>query len=266
MKETLLGKKVHTPKGHDLSILHPLERPRREIPMFGFDVWRAYELAWLNTKGKPEVGILEIIYPYASRCIIESKSLKLYLNGLSYVRFPSKEALTDTIRADIVGILDTPWLIVNLMGASAFASLRWQVQIEGVCIDSQDIEISQYSHAPGILTAEVERVSETLFSELLRSNCPITKQPDWGMVLIEYTGPRINRASLLGYICSYRDHEGFAESCCEQIFMDIWQKCSPEKLLIHCLYTRRGGIDINPLRASFPINPEERPSLRLVRQ
>lgn len=264
MKDLLLGKTVAAPRGHDPSILTPIPRPERTLPMYGFDLWRSYELSWLNPQGRPQAALLEIVYPCESRYLVESKSLKLYLNGLASAVYAAAEDLARTIRQDLAAVLETPWIettVIPLDDFSTGTSLP-----PGICLDSIDCPVSQYTPDPSLLITTPEQAEENLFSDLLRSHCPITNQPDWGSVTIRYRGARIEHAGLLRYICSYREHQGFHEECCERIFRDITQRCQPERLLVGCWYTRRGGIDINPVRASYPIKPGDIQHLRLVRQ
>ena len=265
MKELILGKKVEGLHRRDAAILYPIERPEPGIIMYGFDLWRAYEVSWLNPKGCPVVGIMELIYPRKSMNIIESKSLKLYLNGLAFERFDSRDEVSATIKSDLQSVLVSPWIEVRIHTEDESKAIL-PVKIDGSNIDGIDTNIFIYKPDPGLLKTSPERASERLISDVLHTNCPITSQPDWASVIVDYTGPRISHESLLAYICSFRDHEDFAEACCEKIFTDISKACTPERLLIQCLYTRRGGIDINPLRASFDVRLEDVPLIRHIRQ
>jgi len=266
MNDTLLGKAVASPRGHDPSILTPIPRPARQVAMYGFDLWRGYELSWLNPQGCPQAAVLELVYPCESACLVESKSLKLYLNGLAYVRFASAAQVEQTIRHDLSAILDAPCLRVTIFEAADFQTLAWQAQPPGTSLDALSVVAARQAPDPDLLFTTAGDVQETLNSGLLRSLCPITGQPDWGSVVVSYRGPRIDGAGLLSYICSYREHQGFHEACCERIFTDISLRCAPQSLLVGCWYTRRGGIDINPVRASYPLTEEEFPRLRLFRQ
>jgi 7-cyano-7-deazaguanine reductase len=265
MKEFILGKKVEGPRRRDAAILYPIRRPEPGIMMYGLDLWRAYEISWLNPKGCPAAGIMELIYPRKSANIVESKSLKLYLNGLAFERFGSKDDLIMTIKNDLQPVLVSPWIEVRIYTDDETEAVL-PAKIDGICIDRLDTGISVYKPDPGLLKTSDERASEMLVSNLLHTNCPITSQPDWATVIVDYTGPKISHESLQAYICSFRDHEDFAEACCEKIFTDIRGTCAPERLLVQCLYTRRGGIDINPLRASFDVRPEDVPLTRHIRQ
>ena len=266
MNDTLLGKSVASPRGHDPSILTPIPRPTRRVSMYGFDLWRAYELSWLSDRGRPQIAILELVYPCESACLVESKSLKLYLNGLAYARFASANDVQQIIHHDLNAILGTPWLKVAIFNAADFQTLAWQTEPPGTTLDALAEVALRAAPDPTLLATVAEPAEETLNTGLLRSLCPITGQPDWGSVVVSYRGARIDAAGLLSYICSYREHQGFHEACCESIFTDITMRCAPQKLQVGCWYTRRGGIDINPVRASFPLKPEDLPRLRLIRQ
>ena len=261
-----LGRDVPQPLGRDASVLYPIRRRSCAGAMFGYDLWRSYELSWLNPRGKPMVGILELVYPLESESIVESKSLKLYLNGLSHVACGSAEDLSAVIREDLERILGAPWVRVRIIGQEGFPELACTQALPGVCLDALDVAVDSYQRDPGLLSCKEGFQEEVLSSDLLRTSCPITGQPDWGSAVIAYRGRGINHASLLKYLCSYREHEGFAEEVCEQIFLDITQQCSPERLSVRCLYTRRGGIDINSFRRSWPLGPDEIERTRLVRQ
>ena len=266
MTDIPLGKQTPSPKGYDPALLFPIQRQRQAMPMFGFDLWRSYELSWLNAKGKPCIGILEMTYPRQSRNIVESKSLKLYLHGLSNMPFDSQEDILSLIKSDMKRVLDTPWLHLRIFDEEHLDAISWCTNPRGRCIDACDITINQAVIDPSILTTEDALVEEVLYSHLFRAYCPITSQPDWGSVIIEYSGPKIQEAALLQYLCSYRNHEGFGEACCEQIYTDILLRCSPQKLTVSCLFTRRGGIDITPVRCKSDIGPEETALYRFIRQ
>lgn len=266
MNDIPLGRRTPSPEAYDPTLLFPISRPAPAAPMFGFDVWRSYELAWLNTKGKPCIGIIEMIYPRQSINIIESKSMKLYLIGVSNMRFESSEEVSTLIRADLERVLATPWLSVKIFDEEQMESLSWAVSPSGRCIDSADIAVEEGDIDPTLITTGDEVVKEVLYSHVLRTFCPITHQPDWGSVIVEYTGAKIEAASLLRYICSYRNHEGFGEACCERIYTDVLKRCAMEELCVSCLFTRRGGIDISPVRCSWRISPDERTIYRLIRQ
>lgn len=266
MKDLPLGNNVPVPDSYDPSVLRALPRSSPPAGMEGFDLWRCYELSWLGPKGKPETAVLELIYPVQSRNIVESKSLKLYLAGFANEAFPAPGKLVETIRKDLKGILMAPWVEVSILDDEDGLSLKWVSSLPGVCIDDVDIEITPHGLAPELLRVQEDVVKEGLVSHLLRTYCPITRQPDFASVLIQYRGQRIDQESLLRYICSFRGREGFSEDCCERIFTDILSRCSPPELTVSCFYTRRGGIDINPVRSTHRVGIEDVGKFRLVRQ
>jgi 7-cyano-7-deazaguanine reductase len=259
-----LGKASAYIDQYDASLLFPIARaPKRDeidvgaTPIFmGADLWTAYELSWLNARGKPQVALAHITVPAETPNIVESKSFKLYLNSFNSTRFPSADAVRERIATDI--------------GAAAWAKEETRVgvklilpeqfdaqpihELDGLSLDRLDVECSQYQPAPELLHTSFDEqpVSETLVSNLLKSNCPVTAQPDWGCVQISYSGPQIEQEGLLKYIISFRNHNEFHEHCVERIFMDIWTRCKPIKLTVYARYTRRGGLDINPWRTSHP--------------
>jgi 7-cyano-7-deazaguanine reductase len=220
------------------------------LPFVGADLWNAYELSWLNLRGKPVVALARFEVPADSPQLVESKSLKLYLNAFNQSRFDSAEAVAATIRRDLSAAAGAPVVVeVAPLGASSARSFGLPA---GACLDELDIDIDTYQPAPQFLRAgrAGEEVEETLYSHLLKSNCLVTGQPDWGMVAVRYRGAAIDRAGLLRYIVSFRGHNEFHEQCVERIFCDIMARCAPRDLLVWARYTRRGGLDINPWRAT----------------
>lgn len=264
---TLLGKATHYPDRYDASLLEPLPRaPKRaelglagQPPFVGADVWTAYELSWLNTRGKPQVALAHVTVPCESTHIIESKSFKLYLNGYNGTHFASADEVRERLLADVNAAIWHGGAMqagagVRLTLPEDFGAERMQ-ELAGLCLDRLDIACDRYGPpAPELLTAAFDEqpVQETLTSHLLKSNCPVTCQPDWGSVQIAYSGPQIDQASLLRYLVSFREHNEFHEHCVERIFMDITRHCRPARLMVQARYTRRGGLDINPWRASHP--------------
>jgi 7-cyano-7-deazaguanine reductase len=235
-----------------------------ELPFTGVDLWNAYELSWLNETGKPVVAIAELVFPATSPKIVESKSLKLYFNSLNGMRYASPDAVKTLIARDLRDVVGTD-VELRLALGSEFRSITIDLP-KGECIDSQDLEIKAYDVDAEFLAGSSEAdvmVEETLYSNLLKTNCPVTGQPDWATISLHYQGARISRSSLLRYIVSYRNHDGFHEQCVEQIFMDIHRHCHPEALSVYARYTRRGGLDINPFRSNFESPPD---NLRLWRQ
>jgi 7-cyano-7-deazaguanine reductase len=252
---------------YDPSLLFPIPRAtQREamglrgdaLPFFGADLWTAFELSWLNARGRPQVAIAHITVPCETPHIIESKSFKLYLNSFNHSVFADAEAVRERLRLDMA---EAAWrgsgrsggIGVRLVMPEAFAREKVQ-ELEGLDLDRLDIECTHYQPAPELLSCDATQpaIEETLCSRLLKSNCLVTGQPDWGSVQIHYSGAPIDQAGLLGYIVSFRNHNEFHEPCVERMFRDIMERCRPHKLAVHARYTRRGGLDINPFRTSFP--------------
>jgi 7-cyano-7-deazaguanine reductase len=273
-----LGKPTAYTGQYDASLLFPMARApkRQEIglagapPFFGADLWTAYELSWLNLRGKPQVALAYFVLPCESANIIESKSLKLYLNSFSNTRFKDADEVRLRLRDDLGeaawrGAEQASSVGVRLSGPAAFGAEQ-VLPLPGLSLDRLDIECTEFLPAPDRLSAlhDESPVSETLVSELLKSNCPVTGAPDWGSVSIAYTGAPIDQQGLLQYLVSFRDHSDFHEHCVERIFMDIWTRCRPLKLTVYARYTRRGGLDINPFRTSHPQAPPA--SVRTARQ
>ena len=267
-----LGKTTAYVEHYDPSLLFPIPRigKRDEIgvpatlPFFGADHWTAYELSWLNPKGKPQIALAHVIVPADSPNIIESKSFKLYLNSFNQTRLTGPEELQARLAADLSQAAGAT-VSVRLVLPDGFTKERI-AELDGYCIDDLDIDVDQYQPAPELLqtASDEEIVDEVLVSNLLKSNCLVTGQPDWGSVQIHYRGRAILRDSLLRYLISFRQHNEFHEQCVERIFMDISRQCKPLALAVYARYTRRGGLDINPFRTNFT---QAAPSLaRTVRQ
>jgi len=269
-EQSQLGKASAYIDQYDASLLFPIPRAgkRAEIgitgaaPFFGADMWTAFELSWLNLRGKPQVALAHFTVPCESVNIVESKSFKLYLNSFNNTKFADANAVRDRLRADITeavwrnaeaaGVMPSS-IGVTLLGPDLFD--REPVhELDGLNLDRLDIECTQYTPAPELLTATRNEapVSEVFVSNLLKSNCLVTGQPDWGSVQISYTGDQIEQGGLLQYLVSFRNHNEFHEQCVERIFMDIWTRCQPMRLAVYARYTRRGGLDINPFRTSHP--------------
>ncbi|WP_313032610.1 NADPH-dependent 7-cyano-7-deazaguanine reductase QueF [Massilia alkalitolerans] len=234
------------------------------LPFFGVDIWNAYELSWLNMRGKPQVAIATITAPADSPNIVESKSFKLYLNSFNQTRLAGTDALAELLRQDLSGAFGAP-VHVTITTPDAFGSLTMG-ELEGSLLDRLDVEIDQYVPSPELLSANQTEapVEETLVSHLLKSNCLVTGQPDWGTVQIRYVGPQIDQEGLLKYLIGFREHNEFHEQCVERIFMDVLRQCKPTKLAVYARYTRRGGLDINPWRANF--STAKPSNLRTARQ
>lgn len=233
------------------------------LPYRGVDIWNCYELSWLLPSGKPVVAIGEFSIPADSPNIIESKSFKLYLNSLNQSRFDSREALAEVMTRDLSAAAGKP-VGVRLRTLEEVAAQGIALP-KGVCIDALDVAIDNYD-APcaALLRCEPDReVEECLYSHLLKSNCPVTGQPDWGTVVIDYQGAALDHSSLLAYLVSFRQHADFHEQCVERIFLDLQRLLKPQRLSVHARYVRRGGLDINPYRSTenLPID-----NGRLVRQ
>jgi 7-cyano-7-deazaguanine reductase len=227
------------------------------LPFTGVDTWNAWELTWLGDSGKPQVATAQVVVPAESPNLVESKSLKLYLGSYAMTRFRTAERMRETIAADLSECVGAP-VAVTLDPDVAIGTLP------GTCIDTLDVECAEWEVDAGLLVAnDAREVEECLHSHLLRSLCPVTGQPDIGSVLVSYRGPRIDPASLLRYIVSFREHHDFHEACVERMFVDILAQCRPTLLRVDARYQRRGGIDINPFRTNADDAPDK---LRLWRQ
>ncbi len=257
-----LGKKTTYATQYQRDLLFPIARHsnRTEIgiahalPFKGVDIWNAYEISWLNEKGKPIVALGEFVLPCHSPNIIESKSLKLYLGSFSNTKFNSVEVLSETIRQDLSAAAGAA-VQVKIIPIKNFSPIALK-NFSGICLDDLDVACDTYVVTPQFLSTENSIVSEIVYSDLLKSNCLVTGQPDLGSVQIRYSGKKIQHAGLLKYLVSFRNHNEFHEHCVERIFVDIMRVCQPEKLTVHACYTRRGGLDINPFRSTeneFPL-------------
>ncbi len=219
-----------------------------DLPFQGIDIWNAWELTWLENKGRPTVATLQLRVPAESPNIIESKSLKLYLNSYAMSRFDTAEDVCSRITSDLSGCADAE--VVVSLGPASSASSASIKSLPGDCIDDLDVECNVWDVDASLLQADQGNiVSAALHSNLLRSLCPVTSQPDFGSVLVNYEGPEIDSASLLRYIVSFRQHKDFHEACVERMFLDIKERCRPTRLAVYARFQRRGGIDINPFRA-----------------
>ncbi len=249
----------------------PREPKRKEInldpailPFHGFDCWNHYEVSWLNPKGKPVVAIAVISYDCHSPFIIESKSLKLYFNSFNNHVFADVKTVTQAISQDLSHCIDAE-VTVNITPLTEITSQVLQASFSGICLDLLDIECTAYTVNADLLATSDERIEEVLYSDLLKSNCLVTNQPDWGSVQIAYRGKKINHEGLLKYLVSFRNHNEFHEQCIERIFTDLMTRCQPESLTVYGRYTRRGGLDINPCRSTEPCTMEHK-NARLIRQ
>ncbi|MBO3029760.1 NADPH-dependent 7-cyano-7-deazaguanine reductase QueF [Burkholderia pseudomallei] len=254
-----LGKATVYANQYDASLLFPIPRAgaREQIgigaplPFFGTDIWNAYELSWLNARGKPQIAIATFYVPAESPNIVESKSFKLYLGSFAQTAFESADAVRDALKRDVSAACGAS-VTVRLATPAEFRKLQMD-ELDGLSLDRLDLDAHVYETDPSFLTASHDEapVEETLVTDLLKSNCPVTSQPDWGSVQIHYVGAPIDHAGLLRYIISFRNHTGFHEQCVERIFVDILRACQPVKLAVYARYTRRGGLDINPFRTNY---------------
>ncbi|WP_151172511.1 NADPH-dependent 7-cyano-7-deazaguanine reductase QueF [Pseudoalteromonas ruthenica] len=259
LKASLLGKATEYKDSYDPSLLYPIARKlnrddlqidERALPFKGEDIWTGYELSWLNPKGKPQVAVATFTFPCQSPDIIESKSFKLYLNSFNQSRFESMQAVQQTMAKDLSAATQSD-VQVTLYGPEDYQHFA-ATALPGQCIDELDITVDTYELTPSLLrlAEDAQQVEQTLHSHLLKSNCLITSQPDWASVVIRYQGPALCHESLLRYLISFRSHNEFHEQCVERIFTDI-MACAPmQSLEVYARYTRRGGLDINPYRAT----------------
>lgn len=268
-----LGKKSAYVDSYQPDLLFPIPRQakRQEIgidesalPFVGVDIWTGFELSWLNQKGKPQIAMAIFSIPCQSANIIESKSFKLYLNSFNNTKFDGWQQVTDCLTEDLSKACGMA-VVVRLYDEKQALQLHQVGQFEGQCIDELDIECNIYQVEPAILKVDANsKIDEKIYSNLLKSNCLVTGQPDWGSIVIEYRGAAICHQSLLQYLVSFRNHNEFHEQCVERIFKDIMDMASPEVLSVYARYTRRGGLDINPFRSTHLTTPPM--NVRLFRQ
>lgn len=274
MDHLQLGKQTDYVSVYTPSLLDPIPRAgaraelgidNDQLPFSGVDVWTGYEISWLNSKGLPQQAIAVFCIPANSPNIIESKSFKLYLNSFNQTPFNCRSDVLATLESDLKVAAGAP-VLVELEGLDQFSAMGVQ-RPRGFCIDHLDVSIDCYQPDASLLRAQGEEVNETLYSDLLKSNCPVTAQPDWATLIISYQGAAIDKESLLRYVVSYREHQDFHENCVERIFNDIMARCQPASLMVYARYTRRGGLDINPLRHSLGESHDALEiAARLVRQ
>ena len=266
MTEFVLGQHTPYPNQYDPTLLFPIQRSENRAslglnhlqtpPFFGVDIWNAYELSWLNPKGKPQIALAEFVIPADSPNMVESKSFKLYLNSLNQQRFADTTQLRNCLQHDLGSVLGSS-LQIKLIGPNEISGDKKMGPIEelgGQLLDRLDIEVDDSQKAdPLLLHADgsLAPVTQTLVSHLLKSNCPVTGQPDWASVQIHYQGRPIDEEGLLRYLLGFRQLGEFHEHCVEKIFCDIKSRCKPEKLSVYARYTRRGGLDINPFRTDY---------------
>lgn len=272
VEQSLLGKDTNYPTEYQPDILFPIARATARTDYAhiegiqqGKDWWHVFEISWLNAHGIPQVAIGRLCLPASSPYLIESKSLKLYFNSMNFTPFESKAAFKATVEKDLSAAAQAE-VSIDLIDVDELNIS----QPQGICID--DLIPTQLQNHPNAQllvlqhpnAIDAEDVEIEIYSHLLRSNCPVTGQPDWGTVFIRYKGKQPSYESILAYVISYRQHNGFHEQCVEQMYADLWQQLNPEKLMVYATYTRRGGLDINPCRVSdlaWMPNP-----IRLARQ
>ena len=265
-EQSPLGKPAPYIDQYDASLLFPISRAAKRtevgisgaLPFLGADLWTAFELSWLNLRGKPQVALAHITVPCESTHIVESKSFKLYLNSFTNTRFTDAQEVRERIRADISEAVWRGGVLQSTVGVKLLLPDMFDREpvheIDGLSLDRLDIECTRYTPAPDLLKSNKDEgpVSEVLCSNLLKSNCLVTGQPDWASVQISYSGPQIEQEGLLQYLVSFRNHNEFHEQCVERIYMDLWTRYQPKRLAVYARYTRRGGLDINPFRTSYP--------------
>lgn len=267
----LLGQHTDYPVRYAPEVLFPIAREEGrkflgltsgELPFDGVDLWTHYEVSWLDAGGKPLVALAEIVVPACSPNLVESKSMKLYFNSLNFERFTSAGAFVERVAGDLSAVAGAG-VEFRLVSPDEGRALAME-PLPGECLDALPLSCDAFVLDPDLLRADpARRVSETLSTNLLRSLCPVTHQPDWGSVIVRYEGPEIDRSGLLGYIVSFRNHPDFHEQCVERMFVEILERCQPTALTVYARYTRRGGLDINPFRTNCGDAPA---SLRFFRQ
>jgi 7-cyano-7-deazaguanine reductase len=265
-----LGRAVEYAATYTPSLLHGILRatvrdalePGIVAAMRGEDLWTGYEFSWLDTQGKPQVAGVRLRVACHSPALVESKSLKLYLNSFAQTRFDTRAEVLRTLDQDLSLAFRAP-VLVELLLLSQFGETV--TQMPGVSLDDQDIFVDRYTREPSLLLLDKSdtQVHESLFTHLFRSICPVTGQPDWGSVCVEYRGRPMQREGLLKYLVSYRNHPGFHEATMEQIFVDLMQRCEPDDLTVYGRFQRRGGLDINPFRST---REDAAPVYRMARQ
>jgi 7-cyano-7-deazaguanine reductase len=266
--DSALGKTTEYREDYDPALLFPIPRAGNRasldldgVPMFGLDLWNAYELSWLAPGGLPQIALAELRVPADSPQLIESKSLKLYLNGFMQHRAAGADEIVAMLRRDLSAAAEAP---VEVAVFDAHSAVPGAV-LEGDCIDDAAVKIEHFGPPDAsLLHWHDDEANERLVSHVIKSNCPVTGQPDWASVQIHYHGRRLDRQALLRYLVSFRRHAEFHEHCVERIFCDLWQAIRPERLSVYARYTRRGGLDINPFRSSDPDARPDNP--RLARQ
>ena len=271
LEEGPLGKISEHPTTYTPSLLHSIDRAeaRQSLQLDwtavqGEDLWTGYEFSWLDIQGKPQVAGLRLRVACQSKAIVESKSLKLYLNSFAMTKFETQADVMNTLDKDLSLAFRAP-VLVELLDLKL---LNMPVsELSGTSLDDLDILVAVYTRDEELLALEAGHensiVNEALHTHLFRSLCPVTGQPDWASIAIEYSGAPINKEALLRYLISYRNHQAFHEATIEQIYDDIWVQCHPNQLSVYGRFQRRGGLDINPLRSNVESSA---PVCRLPRQ
>ncbi len=265
-----LGKNSQYETAYNPELLFPIPRSGKreelgidpaDIPFYGRDLWYGYELSWLNKQGKPVVRVARFELPCDSPHLIESKSFKLYLNSFNQSEFSDENQVCEILERDLSSCAGGP-VKVTLMGIKQLEEFGFQ-PAPGICLDDLEVTVASYSYDPSLLQKGQGRTEEIINSHLLKSNCPVTGQPDWGTLVVEYKGETIDHSAFLQYICSFRDHQEFHEQCVERVFTDLKSRFDFEELTVYAQYLRRGGLDINPWRSTHNKLPE---AIRLIRQ
>lgn len=272
LEKSALGKTGNYDARYNPDVLFPIPRQAKRdeigvfgtLPFFGLDIWNHYEVSWLNRKGKPMVAAAVIRYGCETPFIIESKSMKLYFNSLNNTLFTDVDEVRAIVKNDLEARLGGS-VFVDIFPLEHLKNELIFSGFSGECIDELDLECSHYELAPTLLSCGDEDIQETLYSNLFRSNCPVTNQPDWASIQIAYTGKKINHEGLLQYFVSFRNESEFHEQCVERIFIDIMKYCHPASLSVYGRFTRRGGLDINAYRSSDP-DLKHVNNIRLCRQ
>jgi 7-cyano-7-deazaguanine reductase len=260
-----LGKQSNYPQSYDSTLLYQINRQdnrndlsiySNNLPFCGYDIWNCYEMSWLSASGKPEVCIARFYIPCDSKYLIESKSFKLYLNSFNNSVFNNNQVVTELLTQDLSNVVEAS-VIVELISIEQLQNNQFSKL--GTCLDSIDITIDSYTYNSDYLLANksndsAEAITETIHTNLLKSNCPVTGQPDWGTLIVSYTGEPINHSNLLKYVCSLRNHQEFHETCVERIFVDLCNHFNFIELTVGAQYLRRGGLDINPWRSTSTTN------------
>ncbi len=270
LDDSPLGKSSQYESRYNPKLLFPISRSEKReelgmdpdhLPFFGRDLWYGYELSWLNTSGKPVVRVARFELSCDSDFLIESKSFKLYLNSFNQTQFESDSVVRDVLEKDL-GEIAQSQVSVELMSVEQSEVLGFE-SAPGTNVDELDVTVAAYNYDSSLLRKAEGRVSETINTHLLKSNCPVTGQPDWGTLVVSYSGEAVEHESFLRYICSFRNHQEFHEQCVERVFTDLQSHFELDELTVYAQYLRRGGLDINPWRSTTQIQPQ---AIRLIRQ